>query len=241
MKRIWGPVTLGVPILMAGFASAATVEKIDLDGVAPSEIVISDDGVQTVNYWSPQNGMWLELLRTDAKIEGVADDPQSALRLIKSDGRYWQWRNDAYVPLVAQEAASAGDLADDVFAQAVEFIGDFDEVPPNTPANIKIDITIDGRPSMAALLGGGVFCSMGGTNCPVVVFHDGSPKSKVYVNLSQAWGFSPQVNEHGYPYVESQLERAVLLIDSETGAETELAGISPKASEPQPQTPKDLP
>lgn len=240
MKQIGAILSL-IAVVAAGSAEAETKETIDLDHVAPAELLIVDGDVRTIHYWSVQNGLWLELFRSNTEIEGIADDPQSALSQIKSGGRYWQWRNDAYVPLVAEQAVIAGELDDSLFEKAAAFLGEFDEVPDNSPANMKVAIEIGGEPSIAALLGGTVFCSMGGTNCPIIIFKDGEPQSAVYVTISQPWGMSRGVNQNGYPYIESQLDHSLLLIDTETGEENGLPGIAPKQSDPQPQRPKDLP
>lgn len=238
MRRILG--TLSVVLSLASAAQADSKETIDLDNAAPAELLITEGDSRTVHYWSRQNEMWLELFRSNSDIEGFAEDPQSSLSQIKSGGRFWQWRDDAYVPLVSQEPILSGELTDEVFAKAVMFLGDFDEVPENTPANMELAIEVAGEPSIGALLGGTVFCSLGGTNCPIVIFKDGSPQSAVYVTISQSWGISLRSNANGFPYVETQQEKSLLMIDSQSGEEFEIQGITPRRSEPQPQSPKDL-
>lgn len=239
MRQILG--ALSVSLCLATAAQADTKETIDLDNMAPAELLITEGDVRTVHYWSSQNEMWLELFRSNSEIEGFAEDPQSSLSQIKSGGRFWQWRDVAYVPLVSQEPIISGQLTDEDFAMAVEFIGDFEDVPENSPANMELSIEVAGEPSTGALLGGTVFCSLGGTNCPIVIFKDGAPQSAVYVTISQSWGVSRRSNDNGFPYIESQQENSLLLIDGETGEEVELQGIAPSRSEPQPQSPKDLP
>lgn len=239
MKRMLG--SLLVLLCLSVEAQADTKERIDLDNIAPSELLIAEGDVWTVHYWSSQNGMWLELFRSDSEIEGFVEDPQSSLSQIKSDGRFWQWRDVAYVPLVSQDPITSGPLSNEDFSKAVEFVGDFDEVPENSPANMELAIEVAGEPSIGALLGGTVFCSLGGTNCPIVLFKDGEPQSAVYVTLSQSWGISRRFNENGYPYIETQQEKSLLLVDGETGEEVELLGIAPRRSELKLQSPKDLP
>lgn len=226
--------TLSVP------AHAGIKDRIDLDNQHPAELLIQDEQGSSVVFWSVASEVWIELFRTSGEIEGFVEDPDSSLSFIKSDGRLWQWRNDAYVPQVSEEAIVQGPLSDEDYAAAAEFIGDFDQIPANSPVNMQIDMEYSGKVEKAALIASPIFCSLGGTNCPVVVFLGGKPSNLVYISLNQSWGFSEHLNANGIPLLESQQEKSLLLIDIETRTETIIEGIRPTKAEPQYPYPRDF-
>ena len=219
---------------------ADTKTQVDLDGIPPQELLTTNDEGSQVHFWSAQNELWIEVFSTEGVVEGFSEDPQSSLSRIKSGGRFWQWRNDAYVPLVAEEPIFEGPLSDEDLAAAVQFIGDYDTVPANSVANTLVRIETGGRVDKIALLGGSVFCSLGGTNCPLVAFIGGKPSGIAYVSINLPWGFSSEVGSNGFPVLEVQQEKSIILKDMETGAETVIDGLPPVRSEPQQQMPRDF-
>lgn len=232
-------VLLGV-LSQPAIAQVNAPEKttLDLDGKLPPEQLQDWEGRKRVLFWSVPDGAWLEIFRAGS-VTGLVEDDRSYFKRIVADGRQWQWRNEGFVPLVAQEAVAAGPTSDEDFSTALSiFEDDLAEMPANGAGNMTFMHRLEtGETVKAVQLATTTICAAGGAVCPLVVMRPGHDPKAYFFSLDSAWGFF----EAGDTLVlEYQQPTAVVQIDLDTGKETELEMIEPKAAQSPPNHPRHV-
>lgn len=209
---------------------------IDLDGQAPVELLQEWQGGKRVLFWSVSDGLWIEVFH-GRDVTGLVDDPRSYFKRIVADGRQWQWRNQGFVPLIAEEAVAAGPTSAEDFATAIaSFSDDLAETPENSSANMTyLFRSGSGETIKGVRLATTSICAEGGAQCPLVVLREEQPPRVIFINLDLPWGF---LEADGRIFVEYQLETAVSQIDLGTGAVSQLNMIEPAPAQSPPRNPR---
>ncbi|WJS87221.1 hypothetical protein [Paracoccus sp. TOH] len=230
---------LGV-LSQPAFAQVNAPEKttLDLDGKLPPEQLQEWEGGKRVLFWSVPDGAWIEIFRA-GNVTGLVEDNRSFFKRIVADGRQWQWRNEGFVPLVAEVAVAAGPTNDDDFDAAVSiFEADLAEKPSNGAGNMTfLHRTEKGEIVKAVQLATTTICAAGGSECPLVVLRPGRDPQAYFFSLDSAWGF---FEAGGKLQLEYQRPKAVVQVDMATGNETELEMIEPKAAQSPPNHPRHV-
>lgn len=230
---------LGV-LSQPAFAQVNAPEKttLDLDGKLPPEQLQEWEGRKRVLFWSVPDGAWLEIFRA-GNVTGLVEDDHSYFKRIVADGRQWQWRNEGFVPLVAEIAVAAGPTSDEDFEAALSmFKADLAEIPANGAGNMTFLHSLEtGETVKAVQLATTTICAAGGSECPLVVMRPGRDPKAYFFSLDSAWGF---FETDGRFFLEYQRSTSVMQIDLDTGKETELDMIQPKAAQSPPNHPRHV-
>lgn len=230
---------LGV-LSQPAFAQVNALEKttLDLDGKLPPEQLQEWEGRKRVLFWSVPDGAWLEIFRA-GNVTGLVEDDHSYFKRIVADGRQWQWRNEGFVPLVAEIAVAAGPTSDEDFEAALSiFEADLAEKPANSAGNMTFLHRLEtGETVKAVQLATTTICAAGGSECPLVVVRPGREPQAYFFSLDSAWGF---FETDGRLFLEYQRPTGVMQIDLDTGKETELEMIQPKAAQSPPNHPRHV-
>ncbi len=230
---------LGV-LSQPAFAQVNAPEKttLDLDGKLPPEQLQEWEGGKRVLFWSVPDEAWLEIFHA-GNLTGLVEDDHSYFKRIVADGRQWQWRNEGFVPLVAEIAVAAGPTSDEDFEAALSiFEADLAETPANSAGNMTFLHRLEtGETVKAVQLATTTICAAGGSECPLVVVRPGREPQAYFFSLDSAWGF---FETDGRLFLEYQRPTGVMQIDLDTGKETELEMIQPKAAQSPPNHPRHV-
>lgn len=222
------------------FAQVNALEKttLDLDGKLPPEQLQDWKGGKRVLFWSVPDGAWLEIFHA-GDVTGLVEDDRSYFKRIVADGRQWQWRNEGFVPLVASVAVAAGPTSDEDFNAALSiFEADLAEKPANGPGNTTFLHRLKtGETVKAVQLATTTICAAGGSECPLVILRPGHDPKAYFFSLDSEWGFYEAGDKL---FVEYQQPTSVVQIDLDTGKETELEMIKPKAAQSPPNHPRHV-
>lgn len=225
-------------LVQPGWSQDAHGQKtsLDLDGKSPMEILQEWDGGKRVLFWSAPDKTWIEVFHAK-QFTGLVDDERSFFKRIVADGRQWQWRNEGFVPLVAEVAVPAEQTSEaDFQAASAVFAADLAELPANGAGNFTfLHQTGAGEGIKVVQLATTTICAAGGSECPLVVLRPQQPPKAYFVRLDSAWGLSDQ---GGKVYLEYQLDNAVARIDLDTGAEVEISLVAPRAAPSPPSHPR---
>lgn len=230
---------LGV-LSQPAFAQMHAPEKttLDLDGKMPPEQLQEWEGGKRVLFWSVPDSAWLEIFRA-GDVTGLVEDGRSYFKRIVADGRQWQWRNEGFVPLVAEIAVAAGPTSDKDFSAAVSvFEADLAEKPTNSPGNMTFLHRLEtGETLKAVQLATTTICAAGGSECPLVILRQGRDPKAYFFSLDSEWGFFEAGDKL---FLEYQEPSSVVQIDLHTDKETELEMIEPKAAQSPPNNPRHV-
>jgi hypothetical protein len=172
--------------------------------------------------------MWLEVFRGVGEIEVAPEESSGALAAFRNNGRLWSWVDNAYVPQIGQMASYSDVLDEDRYNAAVGATGLLETVPPTSPANQSLTVRVDGQDVEGVLLGSSVFCSMGGSFCPVVFFKDNSDPVVGYLNMAFDWG----VADGGEDLILENLGyRELVVTNLATDQISEIVALPPRPSE----------